>query len=283
VISRAGYRAGEGEPVVLLHGFTASWSCWRPVLADLAARYDVYAPTLHGHAGGPAWPEGTPRNYDGIGDLVESLLDEQGIDTAHVVGNSMGGSLALELAKRGRARSVVALAPGGGWHHGDPEGPRIVKFFARQQKLAALSQSRAESIMARNTSRRLAFRDIMLRGDYMTPDLACEVLRDSVACEVVDLVFDAIKDGTAPARDLDKVTVPTLVAWPEQDRVLPRSRHAKRFRTEIPGVEYRVLGGTGHVPMFDRPQLVVDTIVEWVERHRDGAADAPAAAAAAST
>ena len=52
-VSRARYRAGSGEPVVLLHGFTATWRCWLPVLPDLVARYDVFAPTLTGHDGGP--------------------------------------------------------------------------------------------------------------------------------------------------------------------------------------------------------------------------------------
>jgi pimeloyl-ACP methyl ester carboxylesterase len=277
MISRAGFRAGDGEPVVLLHGFTATWACWRPVLPDLAARFDVFAPTLHGHAGGPAWPQDVPQDYEGIGNLAEALLDEQGIETAHLVGNSMGGSIALELAKRGRARSVVALAPGGGWHHGDPEGPRIIRFFSRQLKLARASQRRAELIMRRPATRRLAFRDIMLHGELMPPDIAVDMLRDSLDCSVVPLVFRAIADGTAPLRDLDRVGVPTLVAWPQLDRVLPLDRHAARFRSEIPGVTFRVLPRCGHVPMFDEPRLVADTIVDWVERH--AAVRAPAAAA----
>jgi pimeloyl-ACP methyl ester carboxylesterase len=104
-ISPALYRAGCGEPLLLLHGFTGAWHHWRPLLGELVARYEVVAPTLAGHDGGKALPAGTPLNFVGSADLLEDHLDELGLETVHVVGNSMGGALALELAKRGRARS----------------------------------------------------------------------------------------------------------------------------------------------------------------------------------
>src|SRR5487761_1403386 len=135
-ISSSLYRAGNGEPVVLLHGFTGHWRHWRPVLADLVARYEVIAPTLSGHNGGPAYPSGMGlEKVADAGDSLEHHLDQLGVGTAHFVGNSMGGSLALELAKRGRARSVVAIAPGGGWSTGDGESRRLGRFFERQLKL----------------------------------------------------------------------------------------------------------------------------------------------------
>src|ERR1700727_821399 len=131
-ISSSLYRAGDGEPVLLLHGFTGHWRHWRPVLADLVARYEVIAPTLAGHNGGPAYPSGMSlKKVADAGDSLERHLDELGVGTAHFVGNSMGGSLALELAKRGRARSVVAIAPAGGWTPGDGESQRLGRFFAR--------------------------------------------------------------------------------------------------------------------------------------------------------
>ena len=110
-ISGALYRAGSGEPVLLLHGFTGAWHHWRPLLGDLVARHEVIAPTLAGHDGGPPYEARNPMTFHGAADHLERHLDEIAVDTAHVVGNSLGGALALELAKRGRARSVVALAP----------------------------------------------------------------------------------------------------------------------------------------------------------------------------
>jgi pimeloyl-ACP methyl ester carboxylesterase len=94
-ISVATYRAGSGEPLVLLHGFTAAWRIWHPILADLVARYEVIAPTLPGHHGGPSYPADQPITFGRSTDAVERLLDELGVGTAHFVGNSMGGGIAL--------------------------------------------------------------------------------------------------------------------------------------------------------------------------------------------
>jgi len=75
-ISPALYRAGHGEPLVLVHGFTATWACWRPVIADLVPRFDVFAPTLHGHDGGPPPPDGPAHTIGEAADHFERLLDD---------------------------------------------------------------------------------------------------------------------------------------------------------------------------------------------------------------
>ncbi|HWH43860.1 MAG TPA: alpha/beta hydrolase [Thermoleophilaceae bacterium] len=276
-ISPARYRAGEGEPLVLIHGFTATWRCWLPVLPELVARYDVLAPTLTGHDGGPEAGKDAPHDLQAAGDHLEQELDAQGIETAHLVGNSLGGALALELAKRGRARSVVALAPGGGWHPGDPEGERLVRFFTRQLKMARMAAPRAGRIMARPGTRRIAFRDVMCHGEQMPPAEAVAMLRSSLRCTVVEDAFEAIRSGKGVMTDLGRIACPVLVAWPEKDRILPMAKHSPRFRAEIAGVEYRVLPRIGHLPMWDDPALVGHTITEFVE----GAATAAATPAAA--
>jgi len=98
---------------VCLHGFTDTWRTWELVLPTLERRHEVLAPTLPGHAGGPPLTGGATG--PGLADAIERALDEAGFTTAHIVGNSLGGYLALALAARGRAESVVALAPAGGW------------------------------------------------------------------------------------------------------------------------------------------------------------------------
>src|SRR5918992_662552 len=159
-LSPALYRAGHGDPLVLIHGFTATWRCWLPVLAELVPRFDVIAPTLHGHDGGPEPPAGPARSLSDATDHVEHLLDGLGVSTAHLAGNSMGGALALELAKRGRARSVVAISPGGGWapHRAD-EVERIIRLFRRNRAAARASRSRAQAMFSRPRLRRIGFRD----------------------------------------------------------------------------------------------------------------------------
>lgn len=259
------YRAGEGEPLVLVHGFTATWRCWMPVLAELVPRFEVIAPTLHGHDGGPPLPPGGPaHSSEGAANHLEQYLDDLGVGTAHFAGNSMGGALSLELAKRGRARSVVAISPGGGWRPDDrAETERIIKWFSRNQKLARFSLPRLPRIMARPGTRRIALRDVMTRGDQVPREQAIQLVRSSVKCTVVDDVFAAIRAGTGRMTDLDRISCPVLVTWGEKDRILPMDRHAARFREEIPGVEFRVHKGIGHTPMWDAPALIARTIADF--------------------
>jgi len=261
-------RAGEGEPVVLLHGFTGHWRHWTPVLAELVARYEVIAPTLSGHRGGPAYPSGIGlEKVADAGDALERHLDDLGVGTAHVVGNSLGGALALELAKRGRARSVVALSPGGGWEIGGPEPERIARFFARQMRMIRASRRQVARVMRRPGARRLALRDIMRHGELVAPADAVDLSLDPLGCTVVDDVLASLRAGRAHVVDLDRIDVPTLLAWSEFDRILPLATCSERFRREIPGAELRVLPGVGHVPMWDDTRLVVKTITDWVDGH----------------
>jgi len=267
-ISSSLYRAGEGEPLVLLHGFTGHWRHWKPVLADLVARYEVTAPTLSGHNGGPAYPSGMGlEKVSDAGDSLERHLDELGVGTAHLVGNSMGGSLALELAKRGRARSVVAFSPGGGWELGSPEPERIARFFARQMRMVRVVRTQVPRVMRRPGARKLAFRDIMRHGELISPPDAVDLSLDPLACTVANDVLASLRAGRAHVEDLDQVAAPTLIAWAELDRILPLATCSARFAREIPDAEFRVLARVGHVPMWDDTRLVVKTIIDWVEAH----------------
>jgi pimeloyl-ACP methyl ester carboxylesterase len=264
--SPALYRAGQGEPLVLLHGFMGTWQHWHPVLADLVPRFEVIAPTLAGHHGGPPF-EGPEASIAAGGDSLEEHLDELDVDTAHFVGNSMGAALALEVAKRGRARSVVAIAPGGGWHRGSGEDHRLVRVFSRQRWLARASAPWLARLAHRPVVRRIAMRDVMRHGEQVPPPDVVDIVQGSLGCAIFHPVLDALRSGRAIFERLEEVAAPTLIAWPEHDRILPRSRHSQRFREEIPGAEFRLLEGVGHVPMWDDPRLVVTTIRDFAEHH----------------
>jgi pimeloyl-ACP methyl ester carboxylesterase len=270
--SPALYRAGSGEPLLLLHGFTGAWHHWRPLLGELVAGYEVIAPTLAGHYGGKAFPVGGTLSFAGSADLLEEHLEELGLGTVHVVGNSMGGALALELAKRGRARSVVALAPAGGWTAGDGEASRLARFFARQLRLTRMSAPRMASIVRRPALRRFAFRDVMRHGELVAPSDAVALAQSALKCTVAAAAIEALRADREDLvlRNLERIECPVLLASPEFDRVLPAERHAPRLRHEIPNVESVTLAGCGHVPMWDDTQLVVSTISEFVDRHTVG-------------
>jgi pimeloyl-ACP methyl ester carboxylesterase len=262
-LSPALYRAGEGEPLVLIHGFTATWRCWLPVLGLLVPRFEVIAPTLHGHDGGPVPPQ-VAHSLAHATDHLELLLDELGVGTAHLAGNSMGGALALELAKRGRARSVVAISPGGGWAEDDArEVERIIRLFKRTQRSARMTERHHERLLGRPGFRRIGMRDIMARGNLVPAEEAVLLTRSSTRCSVVDDVFVTMRNGAGRVVDLDQVKAPTLVAWGDKDRLLPMDRHANRFRREIPGVRFEVMHGLGHTPMWDAPGRIAELIADF--------------------
>lgn len=145
------HRGGDGTPLVLLHGFTMSWRAWLPVLPYLAAHHTVLAMTMAGHRGGPALlPDGQPGAV-ALADTLCAQLDELGLDTVHVAGNSLGGWTALELARRGRARSVVAISPGGSWRHRRDMQALLWKF---RITLAALASERVRPLLMTGPARR---------------------------------------------------------------------------------------------------------------------------------
>ncbi len=138
--------------MVCLHGFTDTWRTWDLVLPDLEREHDVLAPTLPGHAGGP--PIDGEITDALLADAVEQAMDEAGFESAHIVGNSLGGYVALQLAARGRAESVVALAPAGGWAEGDESFHETLAFFSTMQELVKTAAPFAETILASEEGRR---------------------------------------------------------------------------------------------------------------------------------
>lgn len=104
-------RAGRGEPLLLLHGIGTTRTDLARVMGRLTAHHDVLAVDLPGHGRSPAPPR--RPTVAALTDAVEADLDARALATVHVMGNSLGGRIALELARRGRTRSVVAVAPSG--------------------------------------------------------------------------------------------------------------------------------------------------------------------------
>ncbi|MDQ6811664.1 MAG: alpha/beta fold hydrolase [Actinomycetota bacterium] len=270
VSSEGVYRGGSGEPLVLIHGFSGTRAVWAPVLAGLERSHDVLAVNLAGHIGGPELASGTRVALGPLIDAVELDMDAAGFQTAHLVGNSLGGWIALELARRGRARSVVALAPAGGWEARSREDKRLRSLFIRNHKISKALLPRVDSLMRRPRLRRALLAQVVARGDRIRAADAAQMLRDSVACPVYFELMDALlSDG--PPQSLDGIDCPVLLAWGTRDRILPSPRYSDRLRTLLPAAEWMVLQDLGHVPMSDDPELIARTIAEFTARAREGA------------
>jgi pimeloyl-ACP methyl ester carboxylesterase len=135
-------------------------------------------------------------------------------------------------------------------------------------------------VVARPRLRQLAFRDVMTRGHQVPAAEALQMARSSVACSIVDDVYEVLRADRAPVLDLDRIDVPVLVTWGSKDRILPIGSHSPRLRAEIPGVEFRIHPGIGHTPMWDDPGLIAATIGDFAAAAQARLDGAPAPAAA---
>ncbi len=255
------FRGGSGKPLVLLHGGTGTWHAWSALLPDLTNDHDVVAPTLPGHHGGP--PLEAPVDIGTFADGVERVMDEAGFDHAHVAGYSLGGWTALELARRGRALSVVALSPAGGWAEGDR---RVRRIFLGTDRLLRVSRPLLPLTMRSKIIRRLGFRYVAARGDRLTKEAALIAIEGALHADLLgpgQAIFDQVCDEVAGTG------VPILVAWGDKDRLLLPRHYAEGWRRAIQAAEWRVLPGVGHIPVFDDPDLVATTIRAWVAEAED--------------
>src|SRR5205085_10864669 len=123
------HREGRGEPVVLIHGVGSFWQAWKPVIDAMRGERDVIALDLPGFGGSPTLPIGVVPDARALADAVADFLNGLSVDQPVVGGNSLGGWVALELARRGRARAVVGVSPAG--------------FAARFESKVARAQLRA--------------------------------------------------------------------------------------------------------------------------------------------
>jgi pimeloyl-ACP methyl ester carboxylesterase len=253
------YRAGRGEPVLLLHGLLLSWQSWGLVLDQLSDDYAVFAPTLPGHWGGPAAPR--PVTFAALVDFAVAALADMGWGTAHLVGNSLGGWIALELAARGRARSVTAIAPGGMWD--DAETARLlVRKYLAYGPVIGIGTGIAP-VMARS----LVVPLLAYRPAAVAPTVAVTTASAPAHCDIVDdLAADsALASGFTRFAE---ITAPVTLLFCEYDRIL-----SPRFRPsvpELPTVERRTLPGVGHVPMLEAPDLVTAEIRAGIARAAHG-------------
>jgi pimeloyl-ACP methyl ester carboxylesterase len=237
--------------LVLLHGFTATPRAWDLVRPLLEAEHEVLAPSLAGHLGGPPLPED-------LVDGAERALDDAGIERAHMVGNSLGGYVALRLAERGRALSVVALAPAGG----DPHQEETLDFFATTHGLVQHAAPHADRIASTEDGRRRATQYITVDYEHIPSDLVAHMIRGAAACDSLPLIDRARADGYP--LDAARVTCPVRILWGTEDAILRWPDAARRYEKELPNADWAILDGVGHCPQLDRPLETAQLILDFI-------------------
>lgn len=251
--------------MVLLHGVTDTPRTWDLVRDALAEHHELLEPTLLGHHGGAPYA-GDPSPA-AIADQVERDMDAAGLERAHLVGNSLGGAIALLLAARGRATTVVALAPAGGWAADDPARQDVVSFFRMTQNLVKEAAPHADAIAAAPDGRARALALMVEHHEHVPADLVAHQIRAAADCAIVlpmvELTVAGDFDGwTGPGA----IDVPVRIVWGTEDKVLRYPSASVRFREQIPEADWVVLDGIGHLPQLDDPQRTAELILEFTAR-----------------
>ncbi|MDT9594139.1 alpha/beta fold hydrolase [Nocardioides zeae] len=246
-------RRGAGAPLVLIHGIGHRRQAWDPLVDVLARRYDVIALDLSGFGESAPYPRGVPYTMDIACEHLAEQFEQWGVERPHVVGNSLGGAIALELGSRGLASSVTALSPAG-----------FFGRFDRVQALGILSLLRLTSQVPDRAlvaiTRTAIGRWLVGATLYAHPGRhdAASSLGDALALKRCEGFAGVARQGLRYAFDRE-VPVPTTVAWGTKDRILPYAQSA-RARRVLPDADHVPLVGAGHVPMADCPEEIVALI-----------------------
>jgi pimeloyl-ACP methyl ester carboxylesterase len=238
-------RGGSGPPLLFLHAAGGA-GAWLPFHGQLARHFDVVAPDHPGFGGSDDLPE-----VEGIDDLVYhylDVLDRLELERVNVVGGSLGGWIAAELAVHSPER-IDRLALLGA------AGLRIPGHMATDLFLMTPDQ--------------------VVATLYKHPEAAAGAFP---AEPDVDFILAMYRDmaglaryGWAPylsnpklERRLHRITAPTLVLWADDDRVMP-IEHGRRYAERIPGATLRVIEDCGHAMYFERPDAFADAVSEFME------------------
>ena len=240
---------GEGPPLLFVHGLSGCWQNWLENIPHFARTHRVIAIDLPGF-GASAMPR-EEISIAGYGRCLDQVCDRLGIDAAMVVGNSMGGFVAAELAisfPQRVERLVLVSAAGITAEHLPAD--RVMAGARVVAATADWAVSRHTVFARRPLLRRLALSFVVQHPDRLSAPLAYELMKGSG------------KEGFLPAmaaimrhpisERLPQIACPTLVIWGANDRVIP-ARDADTFERLIPDVRKVVLPDTGHVAMLERP------------------------------
>ena len=238
-------RGGSGPPLLYLHGAGGAGR-WMPFMEALAQKFDVLVPEHpgFGESETPAW-------LDNVGDLAYFYLDfleALGLDRVHLIGNSLGGWIAAELAVRDqhRLRTLTLVSPAGIHAQGVPTGdiflwsqPELIRNLYYDAKLA-------ESVLALPVSEKE--QDTFLRNRLT----------------VAKLAWQPRLYNPHLAKWLHRIRLPTLIVWGDSDKVIPPA-HGSAFRHLIPGAQLEIFPRCGHLPHVEKASEFVSLAASFFE------------------
>jgi pimeloyl-ACP methyl ester carboxylesterase len=263
---RVAYRdAGSGETLLLIHGMAGSSETWRAVIPQLAKKYRVIAPDMLGHG-----QSDKPRGDYSLGAFavwLRDLLDELGVTRATIVGQSLGGGVAMQFVYQhpDYCQRLVLISSGGlgpdvGWTLrllSAPGAELILPVIAPKPVLNVGNKLRSWLSAAGIQSPRGAeiWSAYSSLSDSQTRQAFLRTLRS-----VVDYRGQAV---SALNRLHLTSQLPTMAIWGDKDQIIPVD-HAYAAQAARPGSRLEVLAGVGHFPHVERPTDVVDLIDDFI-------------------
>lgn len=253
-------QAGQGEALILIHGFGASTYAWREVLPRLSPSHRVLAVDLNGFGYTQRPNESAAYSIDGQAQLVVGVMDALGIDRAHVAGHSYGAGVALHMAvtQKDRVGKLILVDGGGlGGGTGGPTIPAFLKpFLLCYVKRFGL---RRGFIYSGLTS--AAYRD-----DFVTDEVVGEYLR-RLEVEGLEDAFYGLTARRAGIRiEPTSIIAPVLIVWGIHDRTIPLSV-GESLHDNLPTAELVVLSESGHMPMEEEPERFSEIVAEFLLRN----------------
>ena len=253
---------GSGPPLVLLHGIGSRRGVWDPVVATLARDRHVIALDVPGFGDSPQ--DGIEPTVAGFAAHIEGWFVDEGLGRPDVAG-SMGGAIALELARRGAAASACAISPVGFWTPREriyaQRTLRASRYVARRLRPAVPAISRTA------VGRTTLFSQVYARPWRLSPAESVATIDAFVDAPAFDAAMDAFSDHVFRDGDALRGT-PVTVAWGTRDALLIPCQ-ARRAQRLMPWARHVALRGCGHMPFHDDPAMVAGVMAACPRRPRE--------------
>lgn len=240
-------RGGRGSPLLYLHGANGAPAI-APFMERLAERFEVIVPEHPGFGASdePEWLENTA-------DLAYFYLDflrHEQLREVHVVGSSLGGWVALEMAVRdtSRLRSLVLVGPAGLGSEEAASGDTFLWTAEEQVRNTVADQSVAEKLLAQPQDM-----DVQLKNRFT----------------VARLAWEPRYENPFLAKWLHRIDVPTKIIWGEEDKIFPVA-YVEAFRSRMPDAEIQIIAGCGHLPQVERPDQFCEVATRFIDKVNAG-------------
>jgi pimeloyl-ACP methyl ester carboxylesterase len=253
--------SGDGAAAVFVHGLGGQWQNWLENIPRLATKRRVIAVDLPGFGRSEL-----PREevtISGYGRFVRALLDHLEIEHAHLIGNSMGGFVASELAIQfpERVERLVLVSAAGISTASVARAP-VLALARAATAITTFTTTRHRELISRPITRHAALALVVRHPSLLAPDLAWEGLVKGTGKPGFDDALRASLRYDYRER-LPDVKQPTLIVWGEQDSILP-VQDAHEYERLISDARKVVMRDTGHVPMMERPSAFNEMLMDFL-------------------